>query len=486
MNIFKVIASSKKSFPEEIMSAIIAWLLNPNMEHGLGYEFLKRFVMLIEGQQGNISKKLRHRLRDLENNALNFGLELEYHVKSEKSEAFIDIVIFIDNYLIAIENKIYSGSASDKNQLIREYEGLKAMHGDKEIFIVFLVPSNGDLLDYSITQEFNELKHNVTKTIITWQKSNDYGSVSEMIENILQEEALGKIEPVAEYTRHTLKAFNAFLQNNFEGYDYEKEDRAKGINPNTEDRLGIQELSRKNEGFVGVQHGLAGLLRMDIEKIGYSKFQYTSVSMLNSRNWLNVKEFNNIVRWLTKGEELRFEFDAKLDVPTLYKIANYTNNSRLYIGIKGGLKALMGMSNDVIMQKKWEIKSLNENNNSQWINAELFRRALVEKGLWSVEFEVDNEYVNKVAIIINAVIEEFKERNSFIVMHTHPMDGFYNCISLFVNQGIKRVHLLDFNMGGNLHLFKNMTDEDLKESDPIAYLNADENEIAKIIISKLS
>ena len=44
MNIFKVLASGKSSFQEEQASALIAWLLNPRMEHGLGYAFLTRFV----------------------------------------------------------------------------------------------------------------------------------------------------------------------------------------------------------------------------------------------------------------------------------------------------------------------------------------------------------------------------------------------------------------------------------------------------------
>jgi hypothetical protein len=44
MNIFKVIASGKKTFFEEQMSAALAWFLHPQMEHGLGYEFLNRFI----------------------------------------------------------------------------------------------------------------------------------------------------------------------------------------------------------------------------------------------------------------------------------------------------------------------------------------------------------------------------------------------------------------------------------------------------------
>ena len=44
MNIFKVLASGRKSFQEETASAILAWLMNPAMEHGLGSVLLAEFV----------------------------------------------------------------------------------------------------------------------------------------------------------------------------------------------------------------------------------------------------------------------------------------------------------------------------------------------------------------------------------------------------------------------------------------------------------
>jgi len=42
MNIFKVFASAKKGFQEEYASAMITWLLNPNMEHGLRYSIYQK------------------------------------------------------------------------------------------------------------------------------------------------------------------------------------------------------------------------------------------------------------------------------------------------------------------------------------------------------------------------------------------------------------------------------------------------------------
>lgn len=44
-NLFKVIASApRSSFNENFTSAILDWLLNPHMDHGIGNIFLNRFL----------------------------------------------------------------------------------------------------------------------------------------------------------------------------------------------------------------------------------------------------------------------------------------------------------------------------------------------------------------------------------------------------------------------------------------------------------
>ena len=112
MNIFKVLASYNKSFPEEQTSVFLAWLLNPYMEHGLGFVFLKKFISKIsdnaelkEKQKEELSKlmdKLETVLRTNENiNNLDYSSDIEFNVET----AVIDIVIFIENYLFSIENK---------------------------------------------------------------------------------------------------------------------------------------------------------------------------------------------------------------------------------------------------------------------------------------------------------------------------------------------------------------------------------------------
>ena len=44
MNIFRTIASGKHAFREEFVSAFLAYLLSPKMDHGLGFTVLSRLL----------------------------------------------------------------------------------------------------------------------------------------------------------------------------------------------------------------------------------------------------------------------------------------------------------------------------------------------------------------------------------------------------------------------------------------------------------
>ena len=223
MNIFKVLASGKKSFQEETASAIIAWFMNPAMEHGLGYSFLSKFVdeLSISCNQkilADLTKKLTPRLRSEYETQIKLWCNLEYSVDT----AFIDIVIGIDDWIFAVENKIYSQSVT-KGQLSRQYEGLKKKNHDSKIGMIYLVPieEESDILDGTTEKVFEELsvKENDFKAVVTWQKNKieNVPSISEIISKILDDESKGIIDPVSEYTRHTLKALNSFISNNFAG-----------------------------------------------------------------------------------------------------------------------------------------------------------------------------------------------------------------------------------------------------------------------------
>jgi hypothetical protein len=243
MNIFKVLASGKKSFQEETASAILVWLLNPTMEHGLGYSFLSRFIEDLlsstdtKNNLSDLSKKLIPRLRSEDETFLKLWCDLEYNVET----AFIDIVIGIEDWIFAIENKIYTQSATE-GQLIREYNGLKQKVPDYKIGMIYLVPieENSEIPDAKTEKIFKELSvHNSDfKIMVTWQKNeiDNMPSIAELIEKTLYDESKGIIDPISEYTRHTLKALNSFISNDFTGYEYERKTISSSLNPLTEEK----------------------------------------------------------------------------------------------------------------------------------------------------------------------------------------------------------------------------------------------------------
>ena len=176
MNIFKVFASAKKGFQEECASAIITWLLNPNMEHGLGYSFLSKFMEEIakyEVALESITKKLSSKLRVEYEHQLQWSSFLEYSVDT----AFIDIVLIIDDWIFSIENKIRSESVTNLNQLALQYDGLKKTIGTRhdnqyKIAVIFLVPAASDgTLSPNIEYTFENIQTggNDFKMIVTCQ-----------------------------------------------------------------------------------------------------------------------------------------------------------------------------------------------------------------------------------------------------------------------------------------------------------------------------
>ena len=385
MNIFKVLASGKKSFQEETASAILAWFMNPTMEHGLGYSFISKFIDELSISSNNselsdLATNLTPKLRGEYENLLKLWFNLEYNVDN----AFIDIIMGIDDWVIAIENKIYAKSVS-KGQLTREYEGLKKKNPDTKVGMVYLVPvdENSDILDGKTENEFEELsiRDSDFKVLVTWQKNNidNVPSISEIISGILDEENKGIIDPVSEYTRHTLKALISFISNNFSGYDYERDNQSSGINPLTEERLLIDKLMLKNSGYVGVKGGMRGLLKMDDTAIKTHKFQYTSQDMSLKPFWLEIDTFKKVISWILYNKIEDIDWKGRFLSKDLYMIAK-DYKSKVFIGIRGGENALKNMNKDEIINRDWNIST--EKANPQWIDGELFYNIIKQKNVF--------------------------------------------------------------------------------------------------------
>lgn len=389
MNIFKVLASGRSSFKEETASAIVSWFLNPTMEHGLGCLVLSEFIeelSKVDSRRADfreLSSKLTPRLRTDYETQLNFWCNLEYNVGG----AFIDIVLGIEDWLIAIENKIYSGSVTD-GQLKTQYEGLREKHKEKKICSVYLVPieEDSEVLDARTQKVFDELdclREDDFKAVVTWQKNSigNTPSISSIIQRVLDQENRGIIDPVSEYTRHTLKALYSFISNDFSGYEYERTVMpSSSLNSVTEKQVKIDKLQILKEGCVGVRGGIRGLLQMEEGKIRTHRFQYTSQDVSNKPNWLKIETFNKVAKWILDGETPEIEWNGRFSSLVLYRIAR-DYKGKVFIGIKGGQKALESMTADDIMGKQWQISTMKAS--TQWVAGDVFWAVIQNKSVYS-------------------------------------------------------------------------------------------------------
>lgn len=213
MNIFQVLSQGKARLHEPSMSATLGYFLDSNKDHGLGDAFVRIFL-----------EKIHNKLFEsvLLQDSINSRILLEQPYQLNGARKDIDIEISLldknheESHRIIIENKIRV-DAANPTQLVDYYNAV--LEDDPEIknlIMVFLTPrSNNNLL----TQQFENLnvKHDHHKKWLFWD-SDEGDSIVSLIKSMLNMEAQGKINPINEYMRHTLKAFirhsSAVVQSN--------------------------------------------------------------------------------------------------------------------------------------------------------------------------------------------------------------------------------------------------------------------------------
>lgn len=405
MNIFKVLASGKKSFPEESASAVLAWLLNPQMDHGVGYEFLRKFLAGMAeslarespastGLRSLVDEKLGLALRASAVAPADIRIELEKDVKSVHGSAFIDLVMYIDNFCFSIENKIYPTSAQDREQLLKQYEGIKEAHSqDRSIehtVVIFLVPRRTEEDDLRVTAEYDGLSLTSTpgpqdsdfKAMVFWQENpapdspDDSVSIAGILKELLAEDQAGDIDPIPESTKHIMRSLTSFIADGFTGYKYATATKKGGENEKTKGRLTLRELKEKassaDDIYVGVSGGIPGLMKC--EDIGTRAFQWTDEDMSREKNWMPLQSFLEIGTWVNGGVTPReFKWTVKLPAETLLKVADAFGD-KVYIGIQGGIQALRNMPAQQCDSKSWVVSS--EKKSSQWIPGREFAKVV--------------------------------------------------------------------------------------------------------------
>lgn len=123
-NIFKILNISKAEIRH---SSFLAWLLNPNENHGLNNLFLKKFL-----REVFIDDTL-NKLDELDLYNINYN---NSEVRREWND--IDILIIVDNYVICIENKFESKEHS--NQLERYFKIINKNFKEYKKAFVYLTP----------------------------------------------------------------------------------------------------------------------------------------------------------------------------------------------------------------------------------------------------------------------------------------------------------------------------------------------------------
>jgi hypothetical protein len=376
MNIFKVFASAQQGFQETHASSLLAWLLNPGMDHGLGFNFLSEFVKEISDKNPKLKQFdeiLTVKLRT--DDSLNWNCYLEQYVGT----ATIDVVFVLNDWVISIENKIRIGSVKD-GQLIRQYKGLKQKFDEEKIGVVYLVPFDAEsgVLNPKIETEFEGLDVNESvgdfKTILTWTENEIYPSVSSIIKRILKLEEELLIDPIPEMTTVMLKSLVVFIEGGFEGYPYEKQQTQSGLNPLADGRKPLKDLKLMKNGFVGVKDGISGMLKMSIIDIRKHQYQYSKNDMSGKRNWISLDQFLLIADWRLSGTVSdKIEWECKLNSKLLYEIAKDFKGV-VFIGIDGGSSALNSMTPAIIKQKSWSISRTQGVRN--WISGSKFNSIL--------------------------------------------------------------------------------------------------------------
>ncbi len=214
MNIFSVLSTGKSNIHEPSMSAMLAYLLNPNQDHGLGRKVIKSFLELANNNNAIYTEFIN-------DTSLRFEIDLEvaYKHKGKRNDIDIQIKVLDKSYKelhrIIIENKIKTGAANPK-QLNLYYQ---AVIGDKDnddpfelahnnLSVIFLTP---DVKNKGLQNEYSNLE--ITNKIWLFWNSEEQNTITivKLMQDILKLEQEAQISPINEYMRHTLKAFTYYI-----------------------------------------------------------------------------------------------------------------------------------------------------------------------------------------------------------------------------------------------------------------------------------
>jgi len=242
MNIFRILSSNDGSINEPNVSSFLAYLLDPNEDHGISGLLLQEILNdITETNKDFLSKiKYNNRITDLSKYSgysINIIPELSVNLekRGKRKRRDIDIIIeIIDSntseiiYSICLENKITDASIiKGDSQLEDELKGLENYYSETafapEIYFVYLTPFPSN----NSSSSFEKLEYN-KKHHLYWD--NHENSVFNKLIKIFNDEKEGLIDPINNQSSYLLKSFLSFIKTNFKSYIEERKEKLEKKN----------------------------------------------------------------------------------------------------------------------------------------------------------------------------------------------------------------------------------------------------------------
>jgi len=222
MNIFTVLSQGKGRLNEENLSAMLGYLLTPSQTHGLGDTFLRPFLLAVAEACGD-AERFEQVARTNKTIRAEMLLEAPYQIGKQRRVVDIELRIFsrslnatsdeedVELHRIAIENKVKL-QAVDSTQFKEEFLGIiQDLEEDEKVTVtmVFLTPP-GD--SGRFVEEYQALDSQLfashRKAWLRWAgPENNQQHIVALLRHLLYQEAQAEISPIADYLRHTIKAF---------------------------------------------------------------------------------------------------------------------------------------------------------------------------------------------------------------------------------------------------------------------------------------
>jgi len=299
MNIFEILSSGNNGLNEVHVSAILGWLLDPNHDHGLGVEVLKRIGSELF-KDSPLDKGIQAMAYSGIDMAERYGrrridtcVEVEKEVlctETQKNRS-IDVVVKIkDTFILAIENKIRSAS-KEHGQVSDEIAGLIEKEEDiastDGLYFIYLVKKDTEL-PYADEELKKAPKAN--KKSLPWISDNGL-SMSKILQDIVLDHTHGKINPIPTETLFLLRSFIRFVENGFTYYLPKNLPR----NENSERYSFIDLKTFDRSWFVGFMGGIKALQKSisDQDSLFYllNDRPYQISPNKQSNNWIPIGEF---------------------------------------------------------------------------------------------------------------------------------------------------------------------------------------------------